>query len=114
MAAAAPPARELKTDPKYDHYDFPTTSATQQSGHPGFTTEEQDAKVFQLRSMLEQEGFKERLDTLTMVRLLLLSLLYKRPPLILSCSSASCARASSTSRPRSSCGSAYRLQATRH
>jgi len=73
MAAVA---RKLELDPKYDHYDFPTTSATPQSGHPGFTTAEQDAKVHQLRMMLEQGGYtdvphqgghKERLDTLTLV-----------------------------------------------
>jgi len=64
MAAAA---RKLELDPKYDNYDFPTTSATPQSGHPGFTTAEQDAKVHQLRMMLEQGGYKERLDTLTLV-----------------------------------------------
>jgi len=60
--------RELKLDPKYDSgIDYPTVSATPQSGHPGFTTPEQDAKVHQLRMMLEQGGYHERLDTLTMV-----------------------------------------------
>jgi hypothetical protein len=58
---------ELKTDPKYDDYDYPTTSPEGQSGHPGHTTPEQDAQVFQLRTQLEQEGYKERLDTLCMV-----------------------------------------------
>lgn len=57
-------------DPKYDDYDFPTTSPEARPGHPGHTTEEQDAKIFQLRSMLEQEGYKERLDTLTLLRFL--------------------------------------------
>ncbi|KAF2459687.1 CRAL-TRIO domain-containing protein [Lineolata rhizophorae] len=57
-------------DPKYDDYDFPTVSATDMSGHPGHTTPEQDAQVFQLRTMLEQEGYKERLDTLTLLRFL--------------------------------------------
>jgi len=64
MAAVA---RKLELDPKYDHYDFPTTSPTPQSGHPGYTTAEQDAKVHQLRMMLEQQGYTERLDTLTLV-----------------------------------------------
>ena len=60
-------AVELKTDPKYDDYDYPTTSPNVQSGHPGHTTPEQDAQVFQLRTQLEQAGYKERLDTLCMV-----------------------------------------------
>lgn len=60
-------AHELKLDPKYDHYDFPTTSQTTQSGHPGHTTPEQDAQVHQLRAMLEQAGYTERLDTLSLV-----------------------------------------------
>jgi len=63
-------AHELKTDPKYDHYDFPTTSPSAQTGHPGYTTPEQDAQVHQLRAMLEQAGYTERLDTLTMLRFL--------------------------------------------
>ena len=58
---------ELKTDPKYDDYDYPTTGPEVQSGHPGHTTPEQDAQVFQLRTQLEQAGYKERLDTLCMV-----------------------------------------------
>ena len=57
-------------DPKYDNYDYPTVAPTQQSGHPGHTTKEQQAAVHQLRMMLEQEGYKERLDTLTMLRFL--------------------------------------------
>ena len=62
------PDRPVPLDEKYDNYDYPTTSPIKLSGHPGHTTEEQDAKVYQLRTMLEQQGFKERLDTLTMVR----------------------------------------------
>ena len=58
---------KMELDPKYDHYDFPTTSPTVQSGHPGHTTPEQDAQVHQLRMALEQLGYKDRLDTLTMV-----------------------------------------------
>lgn len=60
-------AVELKSDPKYDDYDYPTTSPSVQSGHPGHTTPEQDAHVFQLRTQLEQAGYSERLDTLSMV-----------------------------------------------
>ncbi|KAH9828217.1 Sec14 cytosolic factor [Teratosphaeria destructans] len=60
----------MELDPKYDHYDFPTTSPNNQSGHPGHTTKEQDAAVHQLRMMLEQDGYTERLDTLTMLRFL--------------------------------------------
>ena len=59
----------LELDPKYDHYDFPTTSPVPQKGHPGHTTPEENAQVFQLRTQLEQQGYTERLDTLTMVRL---------------------------------------------
>lgn len=97
MAAAAVPDRELPTDPKYDHYDFPTTSATKIAGHPGHTTPEQDAKVHQLRMMLEAAGVKERLDTLTMVRWILLRRLLSPAahPSLPSCDS--CAPASSTS-----------------
>jgi hypothetical protein len=69
MAAKLPDQpHELQTDPKYDNYDFPTTAPTAQNGHPGWTTPEQDAQVHQLRAMLEQAGYKENLDTLTMVR----------------------------------------------
>ncbi|KAK2763804.1 cytosolic factor, phosphatidylinositol/phosphatidylcholine transfer protein [Arachnomyces sp. PD_36] len=67
---AAPPAPTLATDPKYDDYDFPTTAPEVKSGHPGHTTPEQDAQVFQLRSILEGMGYTERLDTLTLLRFL--------------------------------------------
>lgn len=60
-------APQLKTDSKYDDYDYPTTSPNAQSGHPGHTTPEQDAQVHQLRTQLEQAGYTERLDTLSMV-----------------------------------------------
>ena len=60
----------MELDPKYDHYDFPTTAPEQKSGHPGHTTKEQDAAVHQLRMMLETEGYTQRLDTLTMLRFL--------------------------------------------
>lgn len=62
--------QKLPTDPKYDNYDYPTTAPEPQDGHPGHTTPEQDAKVFQLRTMLEQLGYTERLDTLTLLRFL--------------------------------------------
>ncbi|KAG8630504.1 hypothetical protein KVT40_002123 [Elsinoe batatas] len=61
---------ELKLDEKYDHYDYPTTSATNQPGHPGHLTPEQEAQVSQFRMMLEQAGYTERLDTLTLLRFL--------------------------------------------
>jgi hypothetical protein len=65
MAATGP--HELKLDPKYDHYEFPTTAPTPQNGHPGHTTPEQDAQVFQLRTILEEAGHTHNLDTLTLV-----------------------------------------------
>lgn len=65
---ASNPTMDL--DPKYDHYDFPTTSPEPKPGHPGHTTKEQDAAVHQLRMTLEQEGYTKRLDTLTMLRFL--------------------------------------------
>lgn len=58
----------MALDPKYDDYDYPTTSPNAQSGHPGHTTPEQDAQVHQLRVQLEQAGYTERLDTLSLVR----------------------------------------------
>ncbi|KUM61557.1 hypothetical protein ACN42_g5557 [Penicillium freii] len=67
MAAAE---SQLPTDPKYDQYDFPTTAPEAQPGHPGHTSPEQDAKVHQLRAELEQLGYTERLDTLTLLRFL--------------------------------------------
>lgn len=69
MAATSVPNRPLPLDEKYDHYDYPTDSATVLSGHPGHTTPEQDAQVHQLRTELERAGYTERLDTLTLVRL---------------------------------------------
>ena len=64
MATSHP---QMTLDPKYDDYDYPTTSPTVQSGHPGHTTPEQDAQVHQLRTQLEQAGYTERLDTLSLV-----------------------------------------------
>lgn len=66
----AVPTTPLPIDPKYDHYDFPTTAPDPQSGHPGHTTPEQDALVALLRGQLEQLGYKDRLDTLTLLRFL--------------------------------------------
>ena len=63
-------APHLDLDPKYDDYDFPTTSSEPQSGHPGHTTKEQDAKVHQLRAELEKLAYKDRLDTFTLLRFL--------------------------------------------
>ncbi|KAL8902231.1 MAG: hypothetical protein Q9192_000106 [Flavoplaca navasiana] len=63
-------APQLNSDSKYDDYDYPTTSPTAQGGHPGHTTPEQDAQVYQLRTQLEQAGYSERLDTLSMLRFL--------------------------------------------
>src|SRR6186713_717988 len=62
--------REIELDPKYDHYDFPTTAPGNQPGHPGHTTKEQDAQVYQLRALLEQAGYTSNLDTLTLLRFL--------------------------------------------
>ncbi|KAJ5551179.1 Cellular retinaldehyde binding/alpha-tocopherol transport [Penicillium sp. DV-2018c] len=61
---------KLPTDSKYDQFDFPTTAPEAQPGHPGHTSPEQDAKVHQLRAELEQLGYTERLDTLTLLRFL--------------------------------------------
>ena len=63
-------APTMDLDPKYDDYDYPTTSPETKAGHPGHTTKEQDAQVHQLRLMLESEGYTSRLDTLTMLRFL--------------------------------------------
>ncbi|KAK4143014.1 CRAL-TRIO domain-containing protein [Dichotomopilus funicola] len=70
MAAPEPSPSPLKLEPKYDDYDFPTTAPTAQSGHAGYLTPEQEAQVFQLRMLLESEGYTERLDTLTLLRFL--------------------------------------------
>ena len=61
---------QIDLDPKYDDYDYPTTAPETQSGHPGHTSREQDAQVHQLRAMLEQAGYSERLDPLTLLRFL--------------------------------------------
>jgi hypothetical protein len=58
----------MELDPKYDQFDFPTTSVETREGHPGHLTPAQQAQVHQLRMMLESEGFKQHLDTLTLVR----------------------------------------------
>lgn len=58
----------LKLDPKYDQFDYPIVSANTQSGHPGHTTPEQEAQVYQLRMKLEAAGYTDRLDSLTLVR----------------------------------------------
>lgn len=65
----------MELNPKYDHYDFPTTAPVAKPGHPGHLTEAQQAQVHQLRMLLEAEGYTKRLDTLTLVRVLLSSIL---------------------------------------
>lgn len=94
-------APTMKLDPKYDNYDYPTTSPNVQSGHPGHTTPEQDAQVFQLRTQLEQAGYKERLDTLSMVRYM--SVRGPQWSLIVVDSSDSSAPESSTSNKQNRC-----------
>jgi hypothetical protein len=66
MAEQTAPAPAVEPS-KYDDYDYPATKATPQSGHPGHTTPEQDAKVIELRTLLEQDGYTQRLDTHTLV-----------------------------------------------
>lgn len=58
----------MDLNPKYDDYDFPVKAPEKQDGHAGYLTEDQIAKLHQLRMMLEAEGFTARLDTLTLVR----------------------------------------------
>ena len=58
---------KIKPNSKYDDYDYPTTTPEKKNGHPGHTTPEQDAQVFQLLTQLEQAGYSERLDTLSLV-----------------------------------------------
>lgn len=57
----------MELDPKYDDYDFPTTSLIDEPGHPGHLKPEEQAQVHQLRMLLEAEGYTKRLDTLTLV-----------------------------------------------
>ena len=66
----SPLAATMDLSEKYDDYDFPHTQAASQDGHLGYLTDAQIAQVHQLRMMLESEGYAERLDTLTMVRLI--------------------------------------------
>lgn len=58
---------QLELDEKHDHYDYPITAKTPMPGHAGWLTPVQQAQVHQLRMMLEAQGCKERLDTLTLV-----------------------------------------------
>lgn len=60
----------MELDPKYDHYDFPTTAPVAAPGHPGHLTPAEQAQVHQLRMLLETEGCTKRLDTLTLLRFL--------------------------------------------
>lgn len=57
----------MELDPKYDDYDYPTTTAEVKAGFPGHLTQAQQAQVHQLRLMLESEGYTQRLDTITLV-----------------------------------------------
>ena len=41
-------ANQIKTDSKYDDFDYPTINPEPKSGHPGHTTPEQDAQIYQL------------------------------------------------------------------
>lgn len=74
MAAPADTGN-MQLDPKHDDYDFPVVAPVPQDGHPGHLTPEQNEKVQQLRASLEQKGYTERLDTLTLV-----CWLQQRPP----------------------------------
>jgi hypothetical protein len=67
MAHHVAERHEPKLDPAYDNYDHPIIAPTPQNGHPGYTTDMQEAQVNQLRMMLEQDGYKDNLDTLTLV-----------------------------------------------
>ena len=58
----------MKLDENYDHYDYPTTSLNAANGHPGHTTQEQEAALSKMRAELAQAGYTERLDTLSLVR----------------------------------------------
>ncbi|KAF2969300.1 hypothetical protein GQX73_g4282 [Xylaria multiplex] len=70
MAAATKSESNVELDPKYDHYDFPTTSIESREGYSGHLNAAQQAQVHQLRMMLESEGFAGQLDTLTLLRFL--------------------------------------------
>ncbi|OAA64684.1 sec14 cytosolic factor [Niveomyces insectorum RCEF 264] len=74
-------AKVMGLDEKYDDYTFPikppsppegeeAQQATRLSGHPGYLSEQQQAQVHQLRLMLESQGYKKRLDSLTLLRFL--------------------------------------------
>lgn len=67
MATATAARHEPTLDPKFDSFDFPIIAPHPQNGHPGYTTEMQEAQVNQLRMMLEHDGYKNNLDTLTLV-----------------------------------------------
>lgn len=65
-------------DPKYDDYlgAFPTIAPITEpgeagKGYAGHLNDMQKAQLFQLRSLLETEGYTEHLDTLTLVGSLL-------------------------------------------
>jgi hypothetical protein len=60
----------MELDPKYDNYDFPYEAKVPANGHLGHLKPDQQAMVFQLRMLLEAEGYTKRLDTLTLLRFL--------------------------------------------
>jgi len=62
--------KQPELDPKYDDFDFPIITPNAAPGYSGHTTPQQDAQVFQFRTMLEQAGYTQRLDTLTLLRFL--------------------------------------------
>lgn len=57
----------IELNEKYDHYDYPIEGPEPLEGHNGNLKPDQQAKIHQLRMMLEAEGVTERLDSLTLV-----------------------------------------------
>lgn len=57
----------IELNEKYDNYDFPIEVSEPLEGHNGNLKPEHQAKIHQLRMMLEAEGVTERLDSLTLV-----------------------------------------------
>ncbi|EHK43881.1 uncharacterized protein TrAtP1_008319 [Trichoderma atroviride] len=60
----------IELNEKYDNYDYPIEGPEPLEGHNGNLKPEHQAKVHQLRMMLEAEGVTERLDSLTLLRFL--------------------------------------------
>lgn len=59
----------IELNEKYDNYDYPIEGPEPLEGHSGNLTPDHQAKVHQLRMLLEAEGVTERLDSLTLVRI---------------------------------------------